>query len=271
MATHAASVVMPLRRQNDEWLEQAVRSVLEQDVPTELVVVTAADTPRSNLAVLERLEPTAGGRLAVHRRPRPGFAVALNEGIRRARSDRVGFLFSDDWLAPDAIRTSLSYAADIVSGGKQIWAEREDGEFAPIRDWVGTRQGFEQQATFEAKARYVSHFLLLSRPKVIEAGGIDESLGDLSGVDDFDLIWTLLEKGASVAFNDHPVYLVRDHGGDRLTLRGADEQLVSLRRILDKHDVDPSARAEIERFHTPWYGRTITEVLSEEGGATQGP
>lgn len=272
MAAPVASLVMPLRRQKDEWLEQSVRSALAQTVPVELVVVTAADTPASNLTTLSRLGGDAGERMRVYNRPRAGFAVALNEGFRQARCERVGLLFSDDWLADDAFELALARQADIVSGGKEIWAQENGDTFVRVLEWVGNTDQFERLATIEQKARYVSHFLLLARDRVMAVGGVDESLGDLSGVDDYDMIWSMLEDGASVAFTDRASYGVRDHNQGRLTLRAPEEQLISLHRILDKHGVDPSARAELVAQHAAWYGRTISEVLREaDRGPTRGP
>jgi hypothetical protein len=97
----------------------------------------------------------------------------------------------------------------------------------------------------------------------MQVGGVDETLGDLSGVDDFDLVWTLLEHGASVDFTDRPMYNVRDHFGERLTLRDPTAHVESLRRILVKHGLDEVDQARVIALHMPWYGRRITDVLAE--------
>lgn len=263
-----ASIVTALRRQNDAWLERSLRSALGQTVRAEVVVVTADETPSSNLAVLHRLGSEVGDRLRVYRRPRPGFAVALNEAVRRARGNRIGLLHSDDWLAPEAIEASLDLDADIVSAGKQIWSEGDGGELQMQLEWIGSSRKYESLATIEQRARYLTHFLFLSRPLVIAVGGVDESLGDLSGVDDFELLWRMLEAGASAAFTSSSHYRVRDHRGDRLTLQPAADQLVTLARILDKHGVDSASRAEIIPDHVRWYGRTISDVLREDDEAS---
>jgi hypothetical protein len=52
----SASVLIPLLRQEDAYLEQAVRSACTQTVPREVVVAKSARTPASNLTVLERLQ-----------------------------------------------------------------------------------------------------------------------------------------------------------------------------------------------------------------------
>ena len=80
--TYAATIVIPLLRQRDEWLEASVRSALAQTIPCEVVVVTSPMTPPSNLAVLAGL---ADDRLVVLAQRRPGFAAAMNTGSRRRR------------------------------------------------------------------------------------------------------------------------------------------------------------------------------------------
>lgn len=260
-----ASIVMALKAQRDDWLEQSVRSALEQTVPTQVIVVTGAETPASNHAILRSLGATATGRLSVYERPRPGFAVALNEGFRRADSAHVGLLHSDDWLDPRAIEASLGISADIVSAGKQIWAQEADGVLRMTREVVGSMAEYEQVPTLEHKARYLTHFFFFSRAAVLDVGGVDDTLGDLSGVDDYDMIWRMLEAGASVAFAAGSHYRVRDHPGDRLTMRPASEQLVSLARMLDKHGVSPDEGTRVSAEHAHWYGRTITDVLSADG------
>src|SRR5689334_25017885 len=52
---YVATIVIPLKRQQDAYLAQCVRSAVEQSAPCEVLVVRAADTPASNVAILEDL------------------------------------------------------------------------------------------------------------------------------------------------------------------------------------------------------------------------
>ncbi len=263
MSQLPATILIPLRAQVDPLLEQCVRSAIDQTVPAEVLVVSSAETPSSNLAVLERLAPEAGERMRIVRRDHPGFAAALNYGFQSASADRVGILLSDDWLEPKTIERVLAIDADIVSGGKLIWSDDGSGSPELLFEVVRSSAELERLTTLEQRARYITHFLFFRRQLVIDVGGVDESLGDLSGVDDYDLVWTLLERGASVGFTDEPHYNYRDHTGIRLSLRGADEQMVSLRRILDKHGLTAEEQERVVPHHKPWYGRRITDVLAD--------
>jgi len=87
----------------------------------------------------------------------------------------------------------------------------------------------------------------------MDVGGVDEQVG-LTGPDDFDMIWTLLERGASVSIVGEQLYNYRDHSGERLTLRGAQAQIDDLQKILDKHGVHGEERAQILAWHSVAYG-----------------
>jgi len=259
-----ATIVIPLRQQVDDYLEQAVRSALGQTVPAEVFVVTAPDTPESNLALLARLEAQVGDQLRIERRPRAGFAAALNYAFGEAATDRVGLLFSDDWLDPDALELCLAVDAEIVSGSKRIWSDDGTNPLHLVWEGVVNETDLNKHDTLEARARYVTHFLLMDRQSVLDAGGVDETLGDRSGVDDYDMLWTMLERGASVGFTDRAVYNVRDHYGVRLTLRPPEEHLASLVKILTKHGLDDATQAEIIPMHMRWFNRRLTDVLAED-------
>ena len=149
-----------------------------------------------------------------------GFAGAINCGIRRASTDRIGFLLSDDWLESRAVELCLAHDTDIVSTGHTEYLA--DGVTKLPDVSRPRRKGvFDRLYTLEEKARYLKHFFLFRKAKLLEVGGLDESLGDLPGIDDYDLIWTLLEHDAGVAIVETSLYNYRDHDGERLTLRDA--------------------------------------------------
>jgi hypothetical protein len=122
---------------------------------------------------------------------------------------------------------------------------------------------YERRTSHEQKASYLTHFLLFRAAALAGVGGVDESLGDAPGIDDYDLIWTLLERGASVAIASRPLYNVTIHDGDRLTMRSRDSQLRTLERIFDKHGFAGPERERRLREHARWFGRPEDVVYSE--------
>ena len=256
-----ASIVIPLLDQVDEWLDRCLRSALAQTVRSEVVVVLSPKTGRSNRDLLGRLQ-TEFDNLRVIPREVLGFPGALNAGFRAASSPRTGLLLSDDWLEPRAIELCLPHDVDIVSSGNRIW----DGAGQIIFEELGHAPQFQRFLaieTLERKARYLQHFFLFRTSKLQEIGGADESLGDFPGIDDFDMIWVLLERGATVAIVQQQLYNYRDHLRDRLTLRSREEAMAVLERILDKHAVIGPERAKALRDHSIWYGRPLHVVFDE--------
>lgn len=257
----AASVIIPLLRQRDEWLQRAVDSAIDQSVPTEVVVITSPHTPASNLEILQRAKARAGERLVVAQRTGTGFPNAINSGLRTVTTARVGLLLSDDWLDPDAIGECLALDADIVSTG----AERHSasGASLPYLRRALSPMEFAKRLTLEEQATYLTHFLFFRRSKLAEVGDLDESLGDAPGIDDYDLIWTLLEHGATVGLTARPLYHFTIHDGERLTMRSRESQLETLERIFDKHGLTGEVRARRLAEHARWFGRPEDDVYAE--------
>jgi len=257
---YPATIVIPLLRQVDTWLDQCVRSALTQTIPAQVIVVRSELTPPSNLQILSRLE-RAFPNLQVLVEDRPGsFPGAINQGIRHASADRVGLLLSDDWLEKEAIEATVKETADIVSTGYIV-------HFADGRpDLVSEDRSiaaFHACSTLEEKASFLRHFFLFRTAAVLSAGGLDESIGNYPGIDDFDLIWTLLERGATVAVVPRRLYHYRDHEQERLTLQSAEAMTCNLRKILHKHGVSERDAPRIIAKHAPWYGHPVSKVLND--------
>ncbi|MFG6468704.1 glycosyltransferase [Roseateles sp. BYS87W] len=97
------SLVTPAYNQG-EFLEAAMRSVLEQDYPDlEYVVVDDGSTDDS-LAVAQRVAADYPGRVRVLTQPNAGQALTLNRAWAATTGELLGYLSSDDVLLPGAIR-----------------------------------------------------------------------------------------------------------------------------------------------------------------------
>jgi GT2 family glycosyltransferase len=89
------------------YVEQAVRSALEQtERDAELIVIDDGSTDGS-AAVLTRLQAEFGGRLVLLRSERGGPFPARNLGLAQARGGCVAFLDADDWWEPDFLASML--------------------------------------------------------------------------------------------------------------------------------------------------------------------
>jgi len=257
----AASIVIPLLNQRDTWLRQCVLSAMRQTVPAEVVVVCSPRTCAKNWGTLRALEQLPR-RLRTCVQKGDGFAAAINQGFRKAKGGRIGLLLSDDWLRPDAVEKCLACDGDIVSTGFTCFAGNGVDEFESLSSDPRCTV-YHDLATLEEKAFYLTHFFLFRAAKIVEAAGLDESIGDAPGIDDYDFIWTLLEHGARVSIIEERLYCYRDHEGQRLTLRDPAEQAGNLVRILTKHGIRPEEQEEIVRRHSAWFGKPLHRVLTD--------
>lgn len=252
-----ATILIPLLNQRQSWLEKCVRSAVAQSVPCETIVVTSPFTESGTLAHLAGLSQKNRGFMIVPQEGE-GFAAAINTGIRAAEAPRVGFLLSDDWLEERAVEKCLAFDTDIVSTGFRGY----DDDGRRILESISRTpsiQEFERLPTMERKASYLKHFLLFKRARLLEVGGVDETIGS-TGPDDFDLPWTLLEHGATVSIVPEQLYNYRDHSGERLSLRNPESQVRDLEKILDKHGIQGTERDRIIQHHSLSYGRTYQET-----------
>ncbi len=249
-----ATIVIPLLDQVDAWLEQSLRSALAQTVRCEVIVVRSPRARQSNVDLLARLAREHAQLRVVLERPGGGFPQAINLGFALASADRVGLLLSDDWLDPRALELCLAHDADIVSTSHTEYLA-DGATRLPEVSRPRSIERFQQLGTDEERASYLKHFFLFRTAKLREVGGADESLGDFPGIDDFDLVWTLLERGASVAIIETSLYNYRDHDGERLTLRDPEQGLRTLERILAKHGLTGAEKERILARHAVWCGR----------------
>jgi hypothetical protein len=263
MQKYEASIVIPLLRQKDEWLRQCVESAVMQSARCEVVVVHSTASPATNIKLLCEMAAEWSNLRVVPRNPPESFPGTVNLGISHTTTGRVGLLLSDDWLEPDCVETCLEHAADIVCTGNTGYFE--DGVTANEKaSQTLLNRTYFSLSTLEAKASYLGHFFLFSKSALLAAGGLDESIGNFPGIDDYDLIWTLLERGATVEIVERRLYNYRDHDGERLTLADPEQAVRNLRKILAKHGVAQAETDRIVESHRRWFGKAIYQVLAAD-------
>lgn len=249
---YKATIVVPVLKQKDEWLRQALVSAIKQTVPTEVIVVVSEDTPRENHRTIIDLIGRYNNLFVCF--DEGSFASAINIGFQKAKTDRVGILLSDDWLEEDAIEKCLPRKVDIVSTGMNF--TKASG--ISRRKRLVHESTYDKLATLWEKASYLKHFFLFQREKVLLIGGVDNKIG-LTGPDDFDMIWTLLENGATVSLVSEPLYNYRDHLECRLSLRSKEDQIIDLKKILVKHKVSEEEQEVVLAKKSRWLGVTVEE------------
>jgi glycosyltransferase involved in cell wall biosynthesis len=102
MSPTRVSVVIPTYNQ-EPYLREAIDSVLAQDYPhVEIIVVDDGSTDGT-----KRVLESYGSRILWWSRENRGQSATLNEAWARASGDVLGYLSSDDRLAPSAVREAV--------------------------------------------------------------------------------------------------------------------------------------------------------------------
>jgi glycosyltransferase involved in cell wall biosynthesis len=107
-ANDAVSVVIPVRN-GARYLEEAVRSVLGQGVPVDVVIVNDGSTDGTG----DVAASLASAHLAVRvvAQPALGIGAARNHGVLVSRGARLAFLDADDVWLPDKLRDQIALLA----------------------------------------------------------------------------------------------------------------------------------------------------------------
>lgn len=113
---------------HERFIERAITSVLEQDMPmdgVEILVVDDGSTDRTP-DLIRRFEP----RVRYLRKPNGGQASAFNFGFAQAQGDIVATLDGDDWWAREKLRRvleTLEANKDVGIVGHGLYEEYSDG------------------------------------------------------------------------------------------------------------------------------------------------
>ena len=189
MPQPSVGIVIPCFNQK-RFLPKAIDSARAQTVaPTEIIVVDDGSKQRLTDVV------DAYPEVRLIRQENRGLAGARNSGARAATSDKLIFLDADDLLHPNAIAAGIECfrsnpdAAFIYGGFSIVTRTSREDEYRPVdthRDLVRTNWiGMVGTVMFD-------------RPKLLECGGFDESLGMC---EDWDAYLRLSRK---FPFASHP-------------------------------------------------------------------
>ena len=166
MGRPLVSVVVPSYQQG-RFLEQALRSVLEQEYePLEVIVVDGGSTDQS-VTVIGRYED---GLAWWTSEPDRGQAHALNKGFARARGEVLGWLASDDALEPGAIARvvdELERRPDVLLVyGEALFVDESGAGLFPLEP-----RAFDVEAMVRACANHVVQPGSLFRRRAWELAG----------------------------------------------------------------------------------------------------
>ncbi|MDQ2079009.1 glycosyltransferase [Xanthobacteraceae bacterium Astr-EGSB] len=185
-----------------QFLNDALVSIFEQDLPVEVFVADGGSTDETR-DVIARWETRLAGWRS---HPDRGQAAAINQAVACGSAPYIAWLNSDDWLLSGGLASllaALAGAPDVPVAYGRAWTHHEDsGRRTPV--WV---EPFDVRRM--ALRCIVSQPATLIRRSAWESvGGLDESLQLAL---DYDLWWRLYRTFGRMEFVDAFVAVNRDH------------------------------------------------------------
>ncbi|HZV82630.1 MAG TPA: glycosyltransferase family 2 protein [Geobacteraceae bacterium] len=229
------SIVMPSYNQAS-FIDEAVRSVLNQaGVEVELLVLDPGSTDGSR-ELLQLLRQEYGERLRLFFEPDSGQSDAVNRGMALARGRVLGWLNSDDRLAPGA----LARVAPLLDLDRPAWLYGDvgmiDGSGASISSFIVGYKRWRSRRFSLLKLlteNFISQMgVFWNRPMWDRAGGLDLAK-DLDM--DYDL-WLRFAAVAEPAVLQERLADFRVHGAAKGSLRTS-EQLAAACTTARSHAV----------------------------------
>ena len=202
------SIVIPAYQHSD-YLEQCIRSALDQTYDhLEVIVVDDASPDLRVQEILQSLSTHA--RLHLHRNPTNlGIAATQNLALLSSRGEIIAFLDCDDFLGPDAVKTSLQYWKDdtVYSHTARININEANQEINRICFQHLPRSDYFAE---NLEAMYATHFKMIRRDVFARLGLFDPRFDTAQ---DYDYLMRVAAHypSTSFAYVPHFVYNHRLH------------------------------------------------------------
>lgn len=215
--------------QRPDFLLRAVKSVLAQSVPTEVVVVDdngLGTEDQLNTQIV--LQPFLDKITYLPLEKNGGACMARNEGVKIASGDYIFFLDDDDEFLPDKVKIQTEFLKNnkeydgCLAAFKRIddTEKKEiiaDANFPVVGDLVN----------FAIHGNFFTPMLCVRREAFLKTGGFDV----ISRYQDRYWMIKALELGMSFICLDKELHIMYEHDDHRITSSSADRSFQSLDTI----------------------------------------
>lgn len=186
------SVVVPMHN-GEQWITEALTSVLRESEVDEVIVIENGSTDRSVECVQDLR--SQDGRLQLMRLPgRPSIPAARNHGIRNAKSEFLAFIDQDDQWTPGRIAVQMSLINESAQHSFCIGLQKFILDpSVDLADPSSRAAWFRPEWLDRPQWGYVFGSLLIRRKTFVGVGYLDENL--IYGGDDVDWFARAYSRG----------------------------------------------------------------------------
>ncbi len=245
------TVVVPSYNQG-RFLEKALSSILEQNVPVEIFVMDAASTDET-LDVIQKWQSQLSGWRS---HPDNGQSAAINEGIARGKAPYVCWLNSDDWLLPGSLSQLIQVLEtnpECPAAYGRAWNFSEENKTKnPI--WV---------ESFDIKRLALRCFIcqpatLIRRTAWESIEGLNDKLHMAM---DYDLWWRLYVSFGPLHFLDAFVAVNREHGETKTNTKRRQHYQEAI-KIVRQHYGHVPLKWYLYQPYSVWY-KTLKNYITQ--------
>lgn len=245
---------------HEKFIEQAVRSVLEQDFPAserEILVVDDGSTDRTP-EILKKFEP----QIRVLRKKNGGQASAFNVGIPECRGEIVAFLDGDDWWAQEKlsrVAPMLAEAPELAMVGHGSRMMHSDGR--EITEVLRTGLRFSLQNRKGAEL-FLTRKGFLGTRSTIRTSALRKLLPvpESIRIEADEFVFTMAAAQGEVEIVPEALFFYRlhadnfysQHGFLEARIRKKQESIAELARRLEERLPGIGTRAEVVRLVVNW-------------------
>ncbi len=264
------SVVIPLYN-HSAYIQETLESVFRQTRQPQEVIVVDDGSPDDSYALVQK---HFGDRkeLIAWTRPNGGAHSAINDGIRRASSDVIAILNSDDIFDSRRLEACAELfrnnpEADMVCTG--INCVNDQGK--SIRNtWYDEAKGYYRKVGDLALALLNGNFLMTTSNYVVHRAAFERYgyFGSFRYAHDLAFLLRLIRRGGRIVIDDTPLLNYRIHDSNTIS-EGAQKVKVEWAAIVAEHMLAVEQGAggppDIDRL------RTLQEILDRHNLARMLP